>query len=229
MEKDISQKKLYTISGLSLVLIIVLAGFSFFLAPPATDKITGWSTSKVYVLSTPPTNCTTYLGTGLNFVSFFCELGYYPINETLKDINNNTIEYYAIWSYNPNNPDDPWDISNPSLPNYTVQELSTIDRYHGYWIKMNSANTYFTTGYKFPDTSTPLRAGWNLIGYPSGVAKDINESLQTINTSFTELHSYNSGSWLIFNNETGGNISIMEPMKAYWINMSINDTWYVDW
>jgi len=224
----------YTYAAIiATIFVIGIGAFAFIATDEASLLITGKSIAQAYIYQSPVTNCSLTLYQGANMVSFFCENGNTTIANSLRDINNNSIDVYAVYKYNPSNANDRWDIYNPSLPNYTTQQLSVIDRKYGYWVVMNNSDTYFRQGLKFSTTTTSLVQGWNLIGYPTNVNQSIDTALSTINSSFNIVESYqfvnSTGTWLVYYVNGSGNLTIMEPMRGYWINISNATSWTVDW
>lgn len=231
MNKEFSNKKYYTIAGISLALMSLLVAVSFFLGPSTNNYLTGLVTSQVYVLNSPPRDCSIQLNQGLHLVSFYCVISFDPVNDTMVNYYNQSIDYYAMWHYNPTNPLDKWDISNPHLPNYTTQQIKYIDRRDGYWIYLNSSASFFNSGYKAATTTISLFDGWNLISYPSDMPRDIVLAFGSINGSYTTVETYqsNTSSWLNYTYPSGGTLTHLDPMAGYWINISSNDTWIVNW
>ena len=229
----IIEKRNRKVIAIASILMITLSFAAFLIGEKAEQAITGKVTSRVFIMELPPSNCSLNLRQGWNMASFHCELGIKTINKTLVDQNNNTLNYYAIFEYQSNNQTDKWKSYNPFLPNWTVQQISTITRFPGYWIYMNSSGTYTRVGYQFESTSISLNEGWNLIGYPSENEINITNGFQTINGYFDRVESYqynNSiGEWLIYIPGENETLTKLEPMKAYWINVTNSTSWVVTW
>lgn len=224
----IPRKRYVGLAIASFMLIIAISGIAFYLGPP-TEKLLGNTLAQVYVNPLPASNCSLILEQGKNLVSFYCELGVYHPNTALVDQNNQTLDYYAVFSYDSTDPDDHWISYNPDLPNWTKQELSVIDRKTGYWVIMNSTQTYSKEGVEFSSTDIPIRSGWNLVGYPTSESRNITLALNSIDGSYTIVETLQNGSWKIYTPGTGGTLEYMEPYEAYWINGTTPDTWSVNW
>jgi hypothetical protein len=226
-----NNKKTYLITALIIITCILALFILELIAPSAYEKITGLSISQAYITPAQPVNCTGTLYTGWNMVSFYCIAGEMPL-EDLKDQSNNSINPTYIFSYNPGNIDNSWFSYNPNLPNWTVQDLSRIDRKKGYWIYMGEVKSFSIEGYLFEQTSIPLAAGYNLIGYSTNNTSEINQSFSSIDGNYTMVWTYTaSGStWRYYDpNDNGSTLNETKIPEAYWVNTTGSITWVVDW
>jgi len=73
---------------------------------------------------------------------------------------------YVRW-YDPSSTADQWKSYSPGRQR---NSLTHIDETMGFWINFTSACTWTLTGFPAGSTAVDLRAGWNLVGYPSSVA-----------------------------------------------------------
>jgi hypothetical protein len=214
--------------SLAIVLVISIAILSFMLPDDLHDLISGKVTAQAYISYTPPKNCTVDLYEGVNMVSFYCEALDTPVNESLVNFNETSLDYYAIFRYDSNTAFDHWSSYKPGLPSWAKQDLNTISRRNGYAIIMNSEGTYYREGYAYLSTQIPLYAGWNFIGYPFDENETINNVLAQINGKYTRVEAYRtiegSGNWLLYLPGTGGTLTVMVPMEGYWILMNENAT-----
>lgn len=229
----IETKKFCTLTAIAILLVVSISFLSFYIAEETENLITGDATARAYIIPLPPENCSIDLREGWNFVSFYCEIGDFPINETLIDENNNTISYSKIFAYDSTKVNDPWISYNPSLPNYTTQQLDEISREHGYWIYMNTSDTYSKEGLNFDETPITLTQGWNLIGYPTKNSKNITEVFSTITDYYNRTESYqylgNVGVWLFHMPPNTGTLFEMEPKIAYWVQVNETTGVTVNW
>ncbi len=214
-----------------LVVISVISVFFYMGFKEQIDSVlTGLSTARVYIYRTLPYNCSINLTQGMNLVSFYCIADKSALNSTLKDINNNTLNYSAIYSYGSDEASDPWGSYSPLLPNWTVQTLNEIDRKHGYVIIMNQNQTFFNQGYHFRLTQMNLKKGWNLVSYPVGIEKNLSDVLASIEGNYTMVKTFRDGEWIYYNPLTNqGNLSVMKPGEAYWINLTQALELVVNW
>lgn len=229
----IENKRFIEISVIAILFVIGIGFLSFYVGEKTEQMITGRAISRVYILETPPANCSVELREGLNFVSFFCEHGATSINKTLVNALNQTLDYKAVFSYVPNSPNNSWSTYNPELPDYVVHDMSNIDRYHGYWVDMNAYGNYSKVGVKFSVTNINLQPGWNMVGYPSNVDINISLGLSSINGNYTVVKSFQNVNgtykWLTYEPSVNDSITHLQPMKAYFINATDTATWTVNW
>jgi hypothetical protein len=216
------------------VFTMIAAGIlSFVIVPNGENLLSGKVTTMVYILETPPEGCAVNLSEGVNMVSFLCETGEINVTDGLLDRNNASLDYSAVYIYNPNNPLDSWTSYNPSLPSWAVQNPFYLNRRYGYAIKMNSAGEYFNDGYRYMSTTIDLQSGWNFIGYPSDVPINITVALNQISGKYTIVEAYTpvdgTKTWLYHVPVAGGDLSYMNPMVGYWIYMNQSASVVVNW
>lgn len=104
-------------------------------------------------------------------------------------------------------------------------DLLTIDYNKGYWINMIEDATITITGQPISDTSIPLFAGWNLVGYKGQAVKSIDESISSINNEFLSIWSYDSSWKRYIKDVPGNNLEMIKPEKGYWINVKSGCIW----
>ncbi|MGV8169324.1 MAG: hypothetical protein ACP5N3_04680 [Candidatus Nanoarchaeia archaeon] len=212
---------------MAVVLVLVISFISFILTSDFNDFLSGRAVAQVYITPANITNCSVILKQGVNTVSFFCVDETKSINESMKNVYDSGLNYYAIFSYNPNNINDSWSSYNPGLPSLAVQSIHSLDRRKGYAVVMNSQEEFFSDGYRFTNTRISLQNGWNFIGYPSDVEANISEVLAAIEGEYTKVETYQiingSNYWRDFIPGVGGDLDTMEPMIGYWIFMNETD------
>ncbi len=227
----VKQKALLSLAGILTVLGIAI--FSFYIAEDLPNTLTGRTITRAYIIETPPGTCEVNLSIGLNLASFYCETGERHISNALTDENNNVLNYEAIFKYNPGNEDKPWSSYNPSLPNWTIQDLNNLNRRHGYWIIMEQPGTYYREGFDFLQTNIQLKTGWNLIGYPTKNEREIEEALSQINETYTRVEAYTdvngTKTWLYHVLGEPGTLENMTPGLGYWVYAEQDTSWFVNW
>lgn len=227
--------KTKTIISLTVIIVVFTIGLlSLILPENISEWITGKTTTRAFIVETDPINCSVNLTPGINYVSFPCETGELPLEEALKDINNQKINFEYVFVYNPLDTKRPWKSYNPHIPNWTVQEdFTRIDRRIGYVIRVDEPTTYRAEGLKFPNTNNQLRKGWNLVGYPSTEIKTIQEATTTIEQEYEAIHSYQdingTKTWLYHIKNDGGTLTHFKPGYAYWIKMNEDAVWRLEW
>jgi hypothetical protein len=206
------------ISILTLVLFFDESNFSNIMHSNAIVN------TRVEIMPASPTNCSFQLYTGWNMVSFYC-LGL--LNErdiVLESINTS---YDSIFAYKSNDLVDPWKSYNPSLPNWTVQQLNNIDRLSGYWIYVFSDTSFFYSGLYYNSVIT-LNSGWNFVGYTSIVSSNISTSLNGIPFSLVKYYDTQADTWVVY--YVGGSSNTLNQFnvnKGYWINVSDSSQWNI--
>ncbi len=218
---------------LILIVILILSLISIFIfsSPVFLDvinKITGKTVTRAFIYETPPENCSVDLYEGMNLVSFPCETGLGTINESFTNSSNESLNYSYFFRYKAGNRNDSWDSYNPNLPDWVIQGFDTLNRRDGYYVFMNENGTYFREGLKFVTTTIKLGQGWNYVGYPSKETRNITQALESIRNYLTKVVIYD-GTWLTYDNITGGEIEYIIPGRGYWINVTENVDWVLTW
>lgn len=113
-----------------------------------------------------------FLSQGQNLVSI-------PIVVNDNDITSvlQTLNYSVAWSYDPQDMLDPWKSYNP-LKSYN--DLSFINHTMGIWVDVVSDSYLITAGMVPATTDIDLKAGWNLVGYPSFKGKAVAKVLSSV-------------------------------------------------
>ena len=70
---------------------------------------------------------------------------------------------YVRW-FDSSSPSDPW---KSYVPGRAYNSLTMLDETMGFWINFTQPCTWTITGYPAQSTAIALRAGWNLVGFPS--------------------------------------------------------------
>jgi hypothetical protein len=191
-----------------------------------SNLITGKATIPTYVniLPSQESVCSFSLTEGWHIISFYCIGMYMQRDAVMSSISGS---YEKMFYYVPSDSADKWKSYNPSLPSWTVQQLSYMDRLTGYWIYINSSCNYLYEG-AIRDSQIPLIPGWNLVSYPSPNSSSVNDSLQSV--LYTHIKSYDSvtDDFLIYVRGGSSNtLNILEPYKGYWINSTAYQNWNV--
>ncbi len=213
----------------TLILLAITCGSILLIehtAPGLVPGLTGQVPTTVNVTAQATDQfCNFYLLDGWNLVSFYCLSNYPNTTTAMAPINSS---FYAVFAYDPEDGNNSWNVYNPSLPSWVVQDLEQMDRLHGYWIYMNQSATYIYNGTIVRQT-IPLVKGWNLAGYPSQTADDAETSFGTINGSYTRVYIYNAttDSIQIFipGDPANSTFNLTLPNYGYWINTTEDIDW----
>lgn len=225
MKRENSRLEAYLILGISIILLALSSLVMERLIPSSFDRITGDVISHVNITQTLSADCNFTLAEGLNLVSFFCIPNAVSRSEVIASLENLT----AIFEYQEDQSDS-WKSYNPGLPSFVIQDLATMSRIEGYWIRMRNNESFFLAGGLRVPTNIPLHPGWNLAGYPTNRVKDVNESFLSIEGNFTEARTYLpfSGTTIGYVPGIGGALNQTEPYHGYWINATVEEVWVVD-
>jgi len=140
--------------------------------------------------STAPISGTTYsisLASGWNLISVPLMPKDTGIASVLSPINGN---YSIVLVYNATDTEDHWKKYDPSAP--FGNDLTTMEAGKGYWIMMNSDDTFTINGNVPGSTDIILKVGWNLVGYNSLNPQPITYALSSINGNYSIIWAYNA-------------------------------------
>ncbi len=219
------------ISAISIIIVLLIGIMSFFIPSNISDMITGKTTvTRAFIHESLPTNCTVELKQGINMVSFPCETGERGFKEALSDKNGTQLTFNSVFFFRAEDRETPWRSYNPKLPNWTTQHKpNSIDRTRGYFIYMEESGTYEAEGLQFPISNIQLREGWNLVGYPSNTTLNTEDAIDSIKNVFASIHTYKEGEWMHYKNNTEGDLTHIEPGRAYWIRVKEDAVWRINW
>jgi hypothetical protein len=103
-------------------------------------------------------------------------------------------------------------------------DLSHIDLTMGLYIHMTEAANLFLLGEVPTSSNIHLRAGWNLIGYPSFYVKSVTDALYPIVGSYDNVQLYDgqaSGDawkhWRITKPSKYNDLELLKPGYGYWL------------
>jgi hypothetical protein len=113
---------------------------------------------------------------------------------------------------------------DPALPDF-LNTLTELEDGMGYWVNVSQDTALTVSGLpaELSSLSIPLKAGWNLTGYPGQNAAAVTEALAGIMGVLTEVKSI-SESYDPAVPEFLNTLTELRPGSGYWINVS-SDTW----
>jgi hypothetical protein len=98
-------------------------------------------------------------------------------------------------------------------------DIIRIDHKSGYYIRMANPDYLVVAGAVPTNTQISIKAGWNLIGYPSLINKTVNHALSSISGKYNMVEYYDP----ILKKEVKlGPDDWMEPGFGYWIHATEN-------
>jgi hypothetical protein len=102
--------------------------------------------------------------------------------------------------------------------------LTEINNKQGVWIYAPENSILSGPGEHLGNTNIVLKKGWNLVGYPSIHEKTVSDALSGIPYEYVQAYNTTSGQM-----ETLGPEDVMEPRKGYWVYVTENCEWTVEW
>ncbi len=176
----------------------------------------------VIITLTPDPKYNISLQEGWNLISLSLEQSDESLDQALSSIAGKW-DYIRI--YDPLDP-EPWKSNCTYKPNQ-LNDFDTLNHTQGFWINITELNVNLTVrGYEPSSTTIPLYNGWNLVGYPT-----LN-STKTIADAFAGT---NADIWMIGNTsepyqiQEVGAAYVMKPGKGYWVHVTLDDVWIVNW
>jgi len=215
-----------------IAVLVVMLALSRLAPTHLTGRLPGPVGSHVNVSNSSTFTCDTTLQTGTILKSFPCITLDLDREEFLENLSLDGANVGAMFKYAPTRASK-WEVYNGSLPNYTTQTLNAFGRFDGVYFVMTGSERFVYLGYMPEESAERLRAGWNLIGYPSTQNRSLGSGLSTINTSYTVIKtlegSEETGAYLVDTPPPGGEtLTTMEVYHGYWINLTSVKDWTVE-
>ncbi|MCG2768192.1 MAG: hypothetical protein L6435_07395, partial [Anaerolineae bacterium] len=139
--------------------------------------------------------------------------------------------YDLVYAYDASDQNDPWKRFDPSAPSFS-NDLLTIDESKGLWLHTTSSVSWVLPSSTSPSPTTPLQAGWNLIGYPSLNAQPIGDALASIAGKYDLVFAYNAfdqaDPWKMYDPSAppeANDLIVMAPGSGYWIRVTHSGDW----
>ncbi len=158
------------------------------------------------------------LASGWNLVSFpWISGSHSSINQILNGVSWDRAMVYD----NQNKEWLTYNANRDSKFNFAFPEL---DNAAGVWVHMTSSGYVVGPGDNIGTTYLHLYKGWNLMGYPSDTVRTVSDALSGVPYEYVETYNSTSGQMV----SLGAN-DTMNPGSAYWIYVTYDTTWGVDW
>jgi hypothetical protein len=109
-----------------------------------------------------------------------------------------------------------------------LNSLLNVNHTIGIWVDITALGDGNLTVYGDYGTSAsiPLSAGWNLVGYPAQTSKSVTDSFSGM-SEFVACEGY-SASDAYRLTQLGGSY-MMKPGEGYWVRVSADTTWTINW
>ena len=141
--------------------------------------------------------------------------------------------YDVVYAYDAHDPRDPWRRYVPAASAPPTSDLAAIDETMGLWIHATTAVSLTVRGWPSSVTQVPLAAGWNLVGYPWGQARQVSEALVGLNGPFDIVFGYIASDavdpWCSHDPMAPPEVNDlheMGPGKGYWIHVPQPCIWH---
>ncbi len=156
---------------------------------------------------------------GWNFVSFPVEVSDTSLLTVLQ-----TLDWNYVLCYNTSDPDK-WSTNNIVRPDF-MDDLWALDHTRGMWLNTTGNDNMIVAGSVRTSTTITLKAGWNLVGYTSfNTSTTMSDALFGLPVDLVERFDAPSPYMMIPMLGT----DIMMPGEAYWVSVSADCVWTVDW
>jgi hypothetical protein len=139
-----------------------------------------------------------------------------PVSRSVADTLASCSACDGAWSYDAWNDADPW----KRWPG----DLDQVDETMGLWLHATHPVTLTITGLRPRDPAIALRAGWNLVGYPSRTERPVAEALASIDGKYTLIGTFDSADtadpWKQYDVDVpayANDLIKMKPGRGYWI------------
>ena len=107
----------------------------------------------------------------------------------------------------------------------TVNDLTTVDSTKGVWLRQPSPAGMRFVGKLMPSTNISLKAGWNLVGYPTIAQRTVQDALA--GTGWDAVEAYDASS--PYRLRAMGGTEYMQPGNGYWLHVQADTTWTINW
>ncbi len=160
------------------------------------------------------------LRTGWNLVSLPLELNNHDVSEVLTSIAG---KWSVVKYFDSQDKADPWKTCRPGS---SANDLPLIDNSMGLWINVLENCTLTVYG-QIPDsTAITLKAGWNLVGYPTlNHNTTVEIALSGTNADIVEAFDPASPNLIA---EVGPAYA-MKPGEGYWVHVPADTVWAINW
>jgi len=186
-------------------------GESYFYIVRAVDKtrLTDSNTNKAAKLVMP-------LDAGIYLVSIPIALSNTSLSSVLQ-----TLKHDVAWHYDKFDLADPWKSYNPLKQ---FNDLTAINLTMAFWISVTESSNITVAGTVPSATNIFLKKGWNLVGYPSFIERNVSEALSGV--IYERIEGYDAmlpPQYLGFLSDT----DLMSPCYGYWIKVASDTTWSI--
>lgn len=130
-----------------------------------------------------------------------------------------SIDWDAARAYDAYDPAAPWKSNISGRPTQ-LNTLITINQTSGIWAHVPVSEVYASAGH-VSNTTTILRAGWNLVAYPHHDIKTVNDALAAL--PWDAVEEFDPAAAYDISTLTG--TDSMYPGRGYWIRLTSAAVW----
>ncbi|MCK5038677.1 MAG: hypothetical protein KAS16_06210, partial [Thermoplasmata archaeon] len=162
---------------------------------------------------------------GWNFVSFSLDVAGSVLDILDDSAGDGATTWDHLYWYDGGDAVNHWKSYNKNYAG--TQTLAFINNTMGLWIRITDVGDGFLTieGIEPNSTSIDLKAGWNLVGYPSLVGKPISDALD--GTGYSRVEGFNATAPYCM--EELADSYVMTAGEGYWVHVPADAVWVVDW
>lgn len=131
---------------------------------------------------------------------------------------------YSNWDYAMAYSMNDWQSKATFRP-ASQNDLTTVNSTMGAWLRQPTPTGMRFVGKLMPSTQIPLKAGWNLVGYPTIAQRTVQDALA--GTGWDAVEAYDASS--PYRLRAMGGTEYMQPGNGYWVHVPTDVTWTVNW
>ena len=131
-----------------------------------------------------------------------------------------------MW-YDPADNQDHWKQFNTAWQS-SLNDLNRVETSMGFWIYITDlGDGYLNLSGTVPNsTQIQLRAGWNLVGYPT-LATNMTAASAFWGTGVDMVETFDAVS--SYRTKTVGPSYLMRPGEGYWVHVPVDTVWTINW
>ncbi len=198
-------------------------------------EITNMDSSKSVIIVLGGTKFSLPLKKGWNMISIPINMTDTGLDKVLSNIEGN---YLAVQWFNISDVKDHW--KHYHINKVNLNDLTNIENTMGVWINMKIPDTLTVAGFDpEPSTDIELKAGWNLVGYPTLTARTPgitpSDAFFSIGGFVDMVVHYNASDsqdqWKAWDPgaQSNDDLVMIEPGMGLFINVNGNCTWTINW
>jgi len=175
-----------------------------------------------FIIELAPVFTSIPLEIGWNLIS----LPIIPDNITVESVLSSISgSYDCVKAYDAFDSADHWKSYSPNK-SWSVNDLYVIDNTMGFWISALAPCLLQVEGTEPVTTITNLKAGWNLVGYPSNATNTVTSALS--GTGFDKpVEEFDMGATYLIHQKA--NSELMTSGNGYWVHVPSDTVWTLEY